>query len=282
MSKVIFGLGSFLAVPSFAEDCAKGIVGLQWNPHYECFTANAATCKTSALEALKQELTSGVKDFASIVELEDAGDFQTPAGWTRHAYTCEQGDPKIADQISLFYNSEKWKPSIAAPVSGCSVNGADRAYIVWAFTSIEDSSLTTVVVAAHFGHEDQYQLSIDTVGPAIGQVATSAGTTNIFFMGDLNQPHSRSSDEVLKDLENKANIDNSKTVESTDLLVTCCMDSHFTPTTGSDSRTYDRVIANFGSSMATELLFDPAPAWAEGTVTVSKFHKAIVGSLTIS
>lgn len=278
----IFGLVSFLAVPSFAEDCAKAIIGLQWNPHYECFVQNAATCKSSALEALTQELTSGDKDFASIVELEDDGEFQTPAGWTRHAYTCEQGDPKIADQISLFYNSEKWKPSIEAPVSGCSLNGADRAYIVWAFTAIADPSLATVVVSAHFGHEDQYQSSIDTVGPAIGQVASSAGTTNIFFMGDVNQPHSRSNEEVLSDLEKKANIDNSKSVESTELLVTCCMDSKFTPTSGDDSRTYDRVIANFGNSMETKLLFDPAPAWAEGTVTISKFHKAIVGSLTLS
>jgi hypothetical protein len=279
MFTLIIGLASFLAVPSFA---ATAIIGLQWNPHFECFIQNAATCKKPAYEALKQELVSGDKDFASIVELEDAGEFDTPTGWARYAYTCEQGDTKTRDQISLFYNSGKWKPSIETPVLGCSLQGADRAYIVWAFTNIADPSLTTVVVGAHFGHEDQYQSSIDTVGPAIGQVANSVGTTNIFFMGDVNQPHSKSSDEVLSDLEKKAEIDNSKTVESSDLLVTCCMDSKFTPTSGDDSRTYDRVIANFGKSMATKLLFNPAPTWAEGTATVSKFHKAIVGSLTLS
>merc|ERR1711953_268494 len=116
------------------------------------------TCATSAYEALTKELTSGDKDFASIVELE--GEFETPAGWVRHAYTCEQGDPKSRDQISLFYNSGKWKPSIETPVSGCSLGGADRAYIVWAFTNIADPSLTTVVAGAHFGHEDQYESSI--------------------------------------------------------------------------------------------------------------------------
>merc|ERR1712048_1157380 len=159
-------------------------------------------------------------------------------------------------------------------------NGADRAYIVWAFTNIADPSLTAVVVAAHFGHEDVYQSSIDTVGPAIGQVATSAGTTNIFFMGDVNEPISKSSDDVMSDLEKAANIDNSNTVESTELLVTCCMDNQFMPASGDDQRTYDRVIANFGISMDTTLLFDPAPTWAKGPG--SELHKGIVGSLALS
>jgi hypothetical protein len=276
MFTFIVALFAFLGVvPSFATD---SITGLQWNPHYECFTTDATTCKQGVYDALKQELTSD-RDFANIVELEDAGEFENPASWARHSYTCEQGDPKYADQISLFYNSAKWKPSIDTPVMGCSINGADRAYIVWAFTNIADPSLTTVVVGAHFGHEDVYQSSIDTVGPAIGQVATSAGTTNIFFMGDINQPISKSSDDVMNDLEKAANIDNSKTVESTELLVTCCMDSQFMPTSGDAQRTYDRVIANFGNAMETKMLFDPAPTWAEGTS--SKFHKGIVGSLSL-
>jgi len=278
MFTFIVALVAFVGVvPSFA---ATSIIGLQWNPHYECFTTNAATCKASAYDALKEQLTSGDKDFASIVELEDAGEFETPADWARQSYTCEQGDPKYADQISLFYNSAKWKPSIDTPAMGCSLNGADRAYIVWAFTNIADPSLTAVVVAAHFGHEDVYQSSIDTVGPAIGQVATSAGTTNIFFMGDVNEPISKSSDDVMSDLEKAANIDNSNTVESTELLVTCCMDNQFMPASGDDQRTYDRVIANFGISMDTTLLFDPAPTWAEGSG--SELHKGIVGSLALS
>merc|ERR1739848_508380 len=125
-------------VSSFAatRSSLTSITGMQWNPHWECF--DNTDCKSHAYAELIGHLSAGDKDFVSIVELEDGGEFQTPAGWARKAFTCPQGG-KTADQISLFYR-DVWEPIIVNTTMGCILSDSGRAYIVWAFRSTSDTS----------------------------------------------------------------------------------------------------------------------------------------------
>lgn len=62
----------------------------------------------------------------------------------------------------------------------------------------------------------------------------------------------------------------------TELKPSCCYDDGFQPTGA-----FDRIIANFGASMDTTVLFDPLPVWAREKKDGNEgaFHKGIHGSL---
>lgn len=236
---------------------------MQWNIHWQCF--KSLDCKVHAEKALATRLSAGL-DFANIVMLEDHND-TFPSGWEAISQTCG------LDITTLLFNASRWQ-KVAVPgagARGCMIT-SDRSYVVQAFDHSSEN-LRIVVVGAHFPHG---QLG-SALTPSIKHVAAASGSSKTLLIADTNilKPEAtcpagnlcESSTQIFEALA----VPGASAAVSTDLLKTCCLnDPGF-------SFTFDRIIANFGTSMATQLHDDPAPSWAIGA-----FHKAISGRLHVS
>jgi len=242
------------------------INAMQWNPHWECFE-QSDECKSQVNELLSIRLMNGT-DFANVVELED-DDFTMPAGWRNISSTCGR------DSTHLFFDSTRWKLSAAKPSGqkGCMVQ-MDRPYVVQAFEH-HRNGIEIVVIGAHFPHR--------TLGSALSEsiksVVSSTGIRATLLIADtnINQPGAfpscpasfcKTSADIMKAIGVAQEND---TVVSTDLLKTCCENPPWRY-----AFAFDRVIANFGTGMSTQLHDDPAPSWAVGA-----FHKAVTGQLVV-
>jgi len=235
-------------------DAASGMIkAFQWNPHYQCFNSEQATCQTDAVKALNEQLVSGI-DFANIVELEAKG-YAPPGDWQARMQKCG------VDQTTLMWDSGKWK-EIGSGSAGCATTGQ---YVVQA---LQQKDVTVVVVGAHFAHPDGSGLEtqLHDMANSIAQAMDVSKSQNVIIMADTNQESSVSSDDILAALK----LPNSSNGQSTDLFASCCA-----KTPDGFIHDYDRVIANFGTSMANEKVFDPPPSWAG-----SEFHIGVLGSLS--
>jgi len=244
------------------------ITAMQWNPHWECFEESVA-CRSGALQALSRRLSNDT-DFANVVELETAN-FSLPADWQNLSHSCSR------DVTTLFFNSARWRlPEVeTAGETGCMVT-EDRPYVVQMFEHLKEN-LRVIVVGAHFPHGTIGT----TMGESIRAVANATGVdavvliadTNInsphhmWCLGDIQHNHCKSSTDIFKTI----GVPHADKSITTALLKTCCRNPPF-----GYAFEFDRVIANFGTSMATQLHDDPAPTWAAG-----KFHKGISGRFMV-
>eukprot|EP00931_Biecheleriopsis_adriatica_P002699 TRINITY_DN10374_c3_g1_i4.p1 TRINITY_DN10374_c3_g1~~TRINITY_DN10374_c3_g1_i4.p1 ORF type:complete len:523 (+),score=94.89 TRINITY_DN10374_c3_g1_i4:23-1591(+) len=251
--------------------CARGDLQLlQWNPHWQCFAWNSNDCAAQARKSLQAMLQGFDVDFANLIEFEDDG-FSMPAGWTsiRSSLSCGK------DRLDLVYRSTKWRPAATtgAGAKGCMVQH-DRPFIVQQFDSIGGSD-SIIVVGAHFPHpasNTDSTLQADVLQTALQDILAVTGIDKVVLLADTNESPSVSSSRLMSFLGIPG-----ETV-STSLQPTCCFDNSF-PSWG----TFDRIIANFGLQMQTQVLHDPLPTWAHEVQLASSrrgaFHKAIKGVL---
>jgi hypothetical protein len=246
----------------------------QWNPHYECFDGSTSPdCASSALEQITSHLTSDDVDFANIIELEKNDDF-TVSGFKRVPYTCEPPG-STSDQISFFYNSARWKQETEV-TQGCAPS-TTRAYQVFSFSYMEDPSFKVVVAGAHFDHADSGQIptvSTTAVADAIAKQAQDSNADKFIFLGDTNVYTNPTTDIQTALLAGSPSLSSDVCVSTPLDAHTCCYNQ------GGDTSfpyPFDRIFANFGSSMKSTIHDDPTPSWA----TFAKFHRAIGGVLTV-
>merc|ERR1711879_2716 len=245
----------------------------QWNPHYECFDGSTSPdCASGALQQITTDLTSDDVDFANIIELEKNEDF-TVSGFQRVRYTCDTS--AASDQISFFYNSARWKQE--TEVTQWCAPSTTRAYQVFSFSYIEDPSSKVVVAGAHFDHANPGQIptvSTTPIAAAIAKQAQDSNADKFIFLGDTNVYTNPTTDIQTALLAGSPSLSNDVCVSTPLDAHTCCYNQG-----GSSSfpDPFDRIFANFGSSMEYTIYDDPAPSWA----TLAKFHRAIGGVLTV-
>lgn len=218
------------------------------------------------MQLLSERLANGT-DFANVVELE-THDFAAPTGWANISYTCGR------DMTTLFFDSTRWKMSEGAALGakGCMVKD-DRAYVVQVFEHLTES-LKVVVIGAHFPHRTLGT----TLSASLRGVVNASGVESTLLIADtnINRPGAfpvcprslcSSSVEIFQGLD----IVRADQAVSTVLEKTCCLNPPY-----GFAFEFDRIIANFGTSMTTELHDDPTPSWAVGA-----FHKSITGRLVV-
>lgn len=130
-------------------------------------------------------------------------------------------------------------------------------------------NLTLIVIGAHFPHG---QFGI--LPSRIKKLTDSSGVDKVLLIADTNvqAPGDYGGPDFAlssKSLFRKLGVPHWRWTQSTALLDSCCLNDGFT-------HQFDRVIANFGKQMMTEMIFDPHPAWAVG-----EFHKAVIGFLQL-
>lgn len=225
---------------------------LQWNPHWQCFQDD--TCKINAIGNLNTILPADNIDFANVVELQAA--YTPPAGWTIMTEVCG------LDTTSLIFNSQRWLVLSQpwAKQSGCMVD-RDRPFIVQLLESASGLE-PVIVIAAHYPHSSDR----DSLRLALATVMNASRVKSVVLIADTNEFDYVSNEQILAD------IGVSGPVQGSELFASCCYDSDYY-----SSMTFDRVIASFGCSMRSSMLFDPVPEWAK----VGEFHKAILAHLEI-
>lgn len=249
----------------------SAITMYQWNPHYECFGSAHSDCASNALQQITSHVTSDV-DFANIVELEKNDDFEV-SGFKRVSYKCDSST--ASDEITFFYNSDRWKLE-TEPSQGCAPS-PQRAYQVFSFSYIGDSSFKVVVAGAHFDHANPGQIptiSTTAIAKAIAKQAQDSNADKFIFLGDTNVYTNPSTDIQTALLNDSPSLSNDVCMTTPLDAKTCCYNSG-----GSSSfpDPFDRIFANFGSSMDYTIYDEPTPSWAK----FDKFHRAIGGVLTV-
>jgi len=245
---------------------------LQWNPHWQCFAWDANNCTQQAQHHLRKLLFERDLDFANIIEFE-VSDFAAPPGWAS-VYNAACG----MDKVDLMYNQRRWVPSRSAGSSahGC-MAANDRPFVIQRFDSTIGAG-SLFVIGAHFPHPVSMTNSAleETMAlkRALHTVGAAGGDERVILVADTNENENTPSHGIMGQLLNLRS-----PVISTSLEHTCCFDIDF------KERGFDRVVANFGVGMDTEVLFDPVPAWAhevkDGEARRGAFHKAILGTLAL-
>eukprot|EP00927_Polykrikos_kofoidii_P057949 TRINITY_DN521_c0_g1_i3.p1 TRINITY_DN521_c0_g1~~TRINITY_DN521_c0_g1_i3.p1 ORF type:complete len:307 (-),score=35.10 TRINITY_DN521_c0_g1_i3:82-1002(-) len=254
----------------------RTIESLQWNPHWECFEKSTA-CAEAVTGQLSTRLTN-TTDFANLVEVPPVAiDAAKLDGWTRITNQCG------IDTTSLLFNSRRWRKVdvLGSAETGC-MEKNDRPFTVQVFESLGHEATAAaggfkvLVVAAHFPHGPVG----DALPAAVRHVTATTGVTATLLIADtnMNAPSPKwwpwksgtSNADIMKAI-GASDGEGTGSVKSTDLLDTCCLNFP-----GFWFK-FDRIIANFGTSMSTELYDKHTPHYATG-----EFHKAIRGTLTLS
>ncbi|CAE8677556.1 unnamed protein product [Polarella glacialis] len=248
-----------------------------WNPHWQCFVWNQNDCKGEVEKALETFFPAFDIDFAALVELADSN-YTTPDGWSSNQSHCGH------DLVNLVFNTNKWRmaTSPGSYIAGCMVPN-DRPFIVQLFESTSGGE-PVIVAGAHFPHPDsstlhsedslEYKATANT-GPlrdAIAYIKDWSGVNKVIVIADTNAWTWVPTSTIMEMLQIP-----SGTWVSTSLERSCCFDAGFPP-----EYAFDRIMANFGGSMHTTMLYeDGLPAWANQTKGQSRgaFHKPIVGRL---
>ncbi|CAJ1398689.1 unnamed protein product [Effrenium voratum] len=247
---------------------------LVWNPHWQCFVWNQNDCAENVVEALNTFLVAFDVDFAAVIELAAPG-YQSPSGWDFMVGKCGH------DLVHLFYNRMRWEPS-GANVTGCMQPAPlDRPFVVQHFVSPEGEKV--IATAAHFPHptftEDLgvYRQTAQTseLKRALEEVRQATGTEKVVLMADTNAWSWVSNDMIWHD-----QLALPGTLVSTDLMQTCCADAGFPP-----AFTFDRIMANFGSSMSSTALYGgDLPNWTiqvKGQ-KIGAFHRPVVARVQLT
>jgi len=242
-------------------DGSTPIVALQWNPHWECFSAraNRATCAAPAMQAANNMLSDNGVDFASFIELEDYG-YQPPAPYKLlGGKVCGKG---YSDWAAVLYDSSKWEP-VGGASQGCFPTGSPtdaRAYIVQRFSNRVGGAVSEVTVAAaHFPHGG-------SAASYIGNLIRSMGGDGKFiFMADTNSTTSNAS------LFSQMGVHGGPQVAAEPFHSCCANDGY--------SYTFDRVLSNLDGHgpVTTKPLGSEPPSWAQATSHHgSEFHLPIM------
>lgn len=275
-----------------AEMTHMGI--LQFNPHVECYLPDFGGrhgCKRVVFQLIESLLLGrgaysfppyGRLDFAGIDYTGSSHGLAPPRGWENITNDCSLGGD--GDDVTLLYNAVAWVPLRAAS-RGCMgrpdkhVGGFTRPYIVQAFRSTESPGFEVLVVAGHFPHptgplnffETSPQLHkavAESAEHGVHRVVIIADTNfasdkNIFFRDDWQVMNSAR-------LLGAIGVPNHNT-QTTSGLLTCCEPwwAH---------KGYDRIIANFGKHMATDVGFNISMAQR---LHSRSMHLPVVGTLTL-
>lgn len=235
---------------------------LQWNPHWECTDRDTGNCKDHAVAALRDVLVQESVDFANVVELFGAPDV-LPSGWKSVEQECG------IDRVDVVYNSARWQVSTTEGsfVGGC-MDLHDRSFIVQQFnikSGMEAGSTISqvIVVGAHYPHGRGRGRA--ALRSALDSVVKATTVSSVILLADTNEFWSVSSESIMAELDASGG-----PVVASMRYDTCCFNNGF-----ARGFAFDRIIANFGHSMATSLLFDPLPPWAR----TGEFHKAVLAKL---
>lgn len=261
---------------STAVTFAGEIVMLQWNPHWQCFEDHPE-CSAKATAMVAELLTTKNLDFANLIELETT-ELELPAGWVALGDFQSCGH----DWDSLIYNAKRWR--VLANTTGCMLDS--RSYTAARFMSIADPSLGEVLaIGAHYPQT----LNASSQGYEKGTAAlkqvikTLGGSDQFVIMADTNtegpvaaaaspEHHgvNKTNGQLLVDLGVWG--EGAGAPPGAKLFNGCCYNDNF-------SWQGDRIVANFGRVTSSEVLFNPAPAWA--AFNTSEFHRAVVLTLQV-
>lgn len=222
---------------------------LQWNPHWQC-TRNTI-CKANVKSSLEVLLPDNDIDFANVVEFNDLS-WVPPAGWKR----IEQACPR--DNVTLIYNTLRWTipTSLHSSQYGC-MQQKDRAFVTQHFVSKVGLD-PILVVGAHYPHGK----SPEELKAAISTVVKQTAVSSVVVLADTNDASGAPASTLLLHLGLVGTLGSPP-------ARTCCYDNGF-------RNSFDRVFANFGSSIQSSVLFDQVPSWAH----VTEFHKAVLAKIT--
>lgn len=228
----------------------RAITALQWNPHWECFVRTPHSCGQGATKALNGILKAGFLDFANLVMWADES-YRPPAPFSMLKAKCGR------DVVMLLYDRTHWRPSGEHKV--LCLQGKDRASVVQVFTKTTAPllGLSVMVVGAHLPHPEMGDLR------ELNGMIASWGK-NVMFIGDTNTI------EQSKRLWCELNPKSCSQVISTELLNSCCKDTHYV------YKGFDRILANFGEHMQTKSCFESV-----GNLSMGEFHKGVVGTLAV-
>lgn len=285
---------------------SKRINMLQWNPHVECYLHHFGArngCKSKAFALIKDLLQGGTPynfkarqfDFATIEYTGFAQALTLPKPWANLTYDCSKHGP--GDDITFLFNSELWTP-LGFKRSGCMglydrhAGGYSKPFVAMAFKSTKHEGMTVLVVGAHFNHPDhnpnpmafgfwESDASKTTSLKDAVSEAASEGITNLIVMADTNSATGMkfpwptdvmtiSSTTLMTEI-GAANAGNTKTTYSGD---SCCWGTK--PPWNHIG--YDRIMANFGKHMETEMGLSSSVAaeWRSRYI-----HLPVVGSLSL-
>lgn len=210
------------------------------------------------------------------------------------------------DITSIIYNNHKWK-QLTKPVIKCLKN-KDRMAVLVNFQSIVNPSLRVWILAAHFGHNENYEFDpteLTTIQYFLKDYVNEED--NFIIMADTNAAGfsgNESNKNILRTILNnpKSQVYGTKTFNS------CCYNDHTTIKDGSKKWTpflfkSDRIIANFGimKTLNTDLSMDApsqkkAQKWAKSinlpsscyigncsnSPAIGEMHKPVLAELTLS
>lgn len=266
------------------------INSLQWNPHVECHLAEfgGLTHCRQHMDSLINRLLSGEApykfetrsfDFASIEYTGSARHLDPPHQWAKLTHDCsENGD---GDDVTLLYNTKLWVP-LDFHRGGCMgpadkrMGGFTKPFIAHAFNSTVHEDMIVLVVGAHFDHPVHFNPA--RLRAAMSD-AVNQGFMKVLVIADTNFATVPFADETLREssdlLEDIGAPEVSKTLSTTG-MITCCKE---TKPISWFKTGYDRIMANFGTKMVTEMGLNVSAAndWA-----ARYMHLPIVGSLHVS
>lgn len=235
---------------------------LQFNPHGECFGPKRK-CYRKGSSLIRHLLHDRSIDFASLIYTHSL--FRPPKKWKDKKKLCKT---RFVDDVSLVYNSRKWKTISGMSSDGCIGDDGGRPFIVQAFSN-KQSDFKVVVLAAHFPHaKDYFAGGRLIIRQAIKDVKDKSGIDKVVVIADTNLPDFiHYDDDKFKWHLNLRRGDSE--LKSTQLRTTCCH-PRFT------FKGYDRIVANFGWKMTT---FMPMPLFTKPSWITKNFHLPLVGKL---
>lgn len=268
------------------------ISSFHWNPHWQCFDRTnpscvSTGCSSNALSALDSLLRTGSYDFGHVIELEESS-WAVP-----HTYDAiGLGNASCGDDWdTLFYDRNKWK--LRRSKVGCVV--PHRSFAIGEFeyisnsdhdgvstdeTSIETRQEVVTVLGVHFPQTINASTGAydDTIA-SLRNILKTFDTSFVLFMADTNteSPAAASAGGPSHHGVNRTNREMfidlglwspnaSDDPPSAPLFRSCCENDDF-------QWQGDRIIASSGRLIASNVLFDDVPAWAE--CDDSEFHKGV-------
>jgi len=211
----------------------KGMTLLQFNPHWECFSpVNLQSCGNQAFGVISGLLQRHQVDFANIVELPTS--YQPPKGW---AMSCRPGGG--GDTTCLIWKADTWE--VIGPGTECWF-GRGRACAVMTFQHL-GTDLKVTVAGAHFPHGAETGWYSEFLGVLHFNLDKSRNVTDkVVVLADSNAGIHQKSDISLQ-----AGMGTLRPhVKAPTVFYkyrTCCNNVGY-------RGFFDRILANFGSSLA--------------------------------
>lgn len=264
---------------SFSKLGLDTLTVMHWNPHWQCWSNE--DCSSNASKTLTGLLASKSMDFANVIELESP--YTPPANWKALGAYESCGHP-YGDWDTLFYNSDRWK--LVRNETACMYTS--RSFTLGVFESIHIEGLTVMAVGAHYpqtlnASSGAYEQSTAKLAQAIKKQWQNDAAMKTILMADTNTEGpsaaaaspshhgvNKTNGQIIYDLGLWSNA--ATNPPSAPLFKGCCGGE--TPPFAWEG---DRVIANFGSTSQSTVLFDPTPTWAD--FNNSEFHRGVLFTL---